>query len=309
MNAVVGLGLGGPEARLKMGPLMTSSYSTNRDKLVEVFLYLFIGDGGGVALKGQYLHIAVAVRGPFESIALAHYNSCLGPLVSILLAHCSCCWGHFESKVLTHHNCCLWPLWKQGAYTLQLLLGPLWKHGIYIIIAVGGPFESKVLTHYSFCWGPLCKQSTYTLHFLRPLQWSLKAEYLHISVTVGGPFWSILPSSCSCCWGPFGSKVPPHYSFCRGPFESRVLTYDLLCSTLYEWIRRFSLKIMKIYARDTSKGGRQKGWAQGKCLACLPLNTPLYEWSKACIYQSHFDKTWVFGYGTYDYALGRHSYY
>jgi len=28
---VVGLGLGGPEARLKMGPLMTSSYSDNRD--------------------------------------------------------------------------------------------------------------------------------------------------------------------------------------------------------------------------------------------------------------------------------------
>jgi len=32
-QAVVGLGLGGPEARLKRGaPLMTSSFSANRDK-------------------------------------------------------------------------------------------------------------------------------------------------------------------------------------------------------------------------------------------------------------------------------------
>jgi len=56
----------------------------------------------------------------------------------------------------------------------------------------------------------------------------LKAKYLHITVSVGGPF------------------------------ESRVPTYDLLCSTLYEWIIGFSPKIRKIYTRNTSKGGPQK---------------------------------------------------
>jgi len=52
----------------------------------------------------------------------------------------------------------------------------------------------------------------------------LKAKYLHISVSLGGPF------------------------------ESRVLTYDLLCSTLYELIIGLSRKIKKIYACNTSKG-------------------------------------------------------
>jgi len=93
-------------------------------------------------------------------------------------------------------------------------------------------------------------------------------------VAVGGPFESRLPSNCSCCWGPFESKVPAQYSFCRGPFESRVLTNDLLCGTLYEWIISFSSKIRKIYARNTSRGAPKKG-GRGKCLARLPLNTPL----------------------------------
>jgi len=43
----------------------------------EAFSYLFIGGSGGVALKGGYLHITVAIGGPFDSIVLAHYNCCL----------------------------------------------------------------------------------------------------------------------------------------------------------------------------------------------------------------------------------------
>jgi len=46
----------------------------------EAFLYLLTGVGGGVALKGRYFHITVAVGGPFDSIVLAHYNCCWWPL-------------------------------------------------------------------------------------------------------------------------------------------------------------------------------------------------------------------------------------
>jgi len=46
--------------------------------LFEALLYLLIGDGGGVLLKGRYLHITVAVGGHFESNVLTHYNTVAG---------------------------------------------------------------------------------------------------------------------------------------------------------------------------------------------------------------------------------------
>ena len=222
----------------------------------------------------------------------AHWKWWCGPFESIVLTHYSCCWGPFERKVLTHPSCCLGPLWKQSTYTLKLLFGYLWKHSTYtlqlllggplkgsylhiviavggpceskvlvhITVAVGGPFESRVLTHYSFFW--------------RPLQWSSKAEYLHISVALGGHLKADYLRIAVALGGPFEREVPVHYRFCRGPFESRGLTYDLLCSTLYQWIIRFSPKIRKIYVRNTSRGAPKKGGV-GKCLARLPFNTPL----------------------------------
>ena len=92
----------------------------------------------------------------------------------------------------------------------------------------------------------------------------------------------------SCCWGPFESKVPAHYNFSRGPFESKILAYDLLCSTLRMWIIRLSTKIRKIYARNTSRRGPQKGGARGKCLARLPLNTRLPTSARKIHCRSHF---------------------
>jgi len=43
-----------------------------------------------------------------------------------------------------------------------------------------------------------------------------------------------------------------------GPFESKILTYNMLRSSLYVWITRFSPKIRKIYAQKTSRGGPEK---------------------------------------------------
>jgi len=82
-----------------------------------------------------------------------------------------------------------------------------------------------------------------------------KAEHLHITVVVGSPFKSRI------------AYLHIHTAVALGgPYESRVLSYDVP--------QVFSPKTSNIYARNIE--GALKGRARGKCLACLPLNTPLY---------------------------------
>jgi len=61
----------------------------------EAFLYLLIGDGGGVALKARYLYVKVAAGGPLK-VRYLNIEIAVG--------------GLFKSKVLTHYNCCWGPL-------------------------------------------------------------------------------------------------------------------------------------------------------------------------------------------------------
>ena len=114
---------------------------------------------------------------------------------------------------------------------------PLWKQGILYYRFSRGPLWKQSTYTLQLLLGTLCKQDSYTLQVL--LGAPLKAKYQHITVSVG-------------------------------VFESRIVSYDLLCSTLYEWIISFSAKIRKVSARSTSRG------AWGKCFVCLLLNTPLF---------------------------------
>ena len=101
-------------------------------------------------------------------------------------------------------------------------------------------FNTRVHTHFSCCWGPFWKQITFKLQWL--LGAPMKAKYLHITVSVG---WA---------------------------FESRLLAYDFLCSTLYEWIIRFSPKIRKNLCVQHIKGAAPKS---ASLASQVPRSPPL----------------------------------
>ena len=85
-------------------------------------VYLLIGDGGGVLLKGRYFYIKVGVWAPLKA-RCSYIKVAVG--------------GPFESKVLTHYNWCRSPLKAEKAtYTLQFLFA-----------APSMKFESRVLTY------------------------------------------------------------------------------------------------------------------------------------------------------------------
>ena len=61
-------------------------------------------------MKARYLHIAVAVGGPCESILLTHCSCCWGPFETRYLYITIAVGGPYESKILTHYSCCWGPL-------------------------------------------------------------------------------------------------------------------------------------------------------------------------------------------------------
>ena len=132
---------------------------------------------------------------------------------------------------------------KARNFTLQFLLGaPLKARYLHITVAVGAPLKEEYLQN--------------TISY-RALQWSLKAEHLHISVAVGGSSKADNLQIAVVVGAPLKAKYLHITVSVGGPFESRVLSYDLLCSTLYEWIISFSPKIRKNYAR-TPQGGKHQ---------------------------------------------------
>jgi len=70
--------------------------------------------------------------------------------------------------------------------------------------------------------------------------------------------------------GSFESKVPAHYTSYKGPFVTRVLTYDLLCSTLYEWIISFFTKNKEHLHTLHLKGRPKKGGPEASASLASP---------------------------------------
>ena len=131
------------------------------------------------ALWKQSTYILQLLLGPFESKALTNYSCYWRPhwKWSSLLTHCRCCWGPFESRVPVYYT--FWKYWK------------------YYI-------ESRILADYSCCWWPVARQSTWLWCALENIIWTdndcftkkeenLCAKRLESGPYIGGPEASASP--------------------------------------------------------------------------------------------------------------------
>ena len=143
----------------------------------------------GAPFEASWIHITVAVGGPFASRLLTHCSFFEAPAMK------------FKSRVLTHFSGCWGPLWKQIPWNCSCCWGPLWKQSTCTLVFVGA----------------LWKQSTYTLQFLSAAP--LKANYLQIAVPVGTPLKVKYLHITVSARGPFESRVLTYGLLCSTLYE------------------------------------------------------------------------------------------
>jgi len=152
---------------------------------------------------------------------------------------------------------------KARNFTLQLLLGaPVKGRYLHNAIAVGGPVKARCL-HIAVAVGTSLKARHFTLQL----------QYVHISVALGG---SLRKQITFKLWLLSGASLKAKYLHITVSVGGALKAdYLLMMCFIGHWIISFYPKIMKIYTRNTSRGPQKGGGVRGKCLACLPISTPL----------------------------------
>ena len=148
----------------KWGPLMTSSYSVNRDKTfwsslgrgyaghprIHSWNYGMTGITENTKGCSWYTTLKTLKAGKtkLETHKLSDSKLASSPTFLVLLLLFEAPWK--QSRLLTH-CICRWALWKQSTCTLQLLLMAIWKQNTYTLQLLLGDLQKRVLTYYSGC--------------------------------------------------------------------------------------------------------------------------------------------------------------